>query len=177
VLILDGHAGIATGGVVHLEFMLNAEALHYRPRYGLNGTAAYSAGAGTYPKQQQHNAVGISWSPGDDPNAPPEKSASYYVTEQRCLTIYKDAGIVAANPNAQANLYGVCDELVASRISGPLTTSSFIGAVARLGSLFSPSGTFATSFAGRRDGASEGRDIEFVDSCTCYRYVGSRFRI
>ena len=182
VMILDGHAGIATGGVVHLEFMLNAEALHYRPRYGLNGTAAYSAGAGTYPKAQQHGAVGISWSPSDDPDASPDTHAGYYMAQKRCLTIFRDAGIVATNPNAEANLYGTCDELffmqlVASRVSGSLTTSSFIGSVARLGSLFPPADTFATSFAGRRDGASEGRDIEFVDSCTCYRYVGGRFAI
>jgi predicted small secreted protein len=182
VLILDGHAGIATGGVVHLEFMLNAETLHYRPRYGLNETAAYSAGAGTYPKQQQHNAVGVAWSPGADGSSNPDPGSPWANARVRCIKIFQDAGINASTDNADANLIGICDEIffmqvVASRVSGPLSTASFINSVARLGSAYQTAGTYATSFAGRRDGASRGRTVHFVDSCTCYQYVGPFFQV
>ena len=182
VLILDGHAGIATGGVVHLEFMLNAETLHYRPRYGLNETAAYSAGATTYPKAQQHNAVGVSWSPGADGSSNPDPGSPWANARVRCIKIFQDAGINASTDNADANLIGICDELffmqlTASRVSGALSTASFINAVARLGSGFQPAGTYATSYTGRRDGASRSRTVRFVDSCTCYQYTGSFFAI
>src|SRR3954452_22480392 len=182
VLILDGHAGIATGGVVHLEFMLNAEGLHYRPRYGLNETAAYSAGATTYPKAQQHGAVGIAWGPGADGSTNPDPGTPYATARARCMKIMSDGGIDASNPNADANLVGVCDELffmqqVGSHISGAISTASFINGVARLGTSYQPAGTYATSFVGRRDGASQARNVAFDDGCTCYRYVSGRYGI
>jgi hypothetical protein len=182
VLLLDGAAGISGGGLLHLEFMLNAEALHYRPKYGLNGTSFFSNESATYPKAQQHGAVGVGWRPSSDQAPADDPPSRYSPPRKRCLQIFSDAGLAANSTDSAANQIRSCDQLfflqlVASRVSGSLSTSSFMAAVARLGTTFGPAGTFATSFAGRRDGAAEGQNLVFVDSCTCYRYVGSRFRI
>ena len=182
VLLLDGAAGISGGGLLHLEFMLNAEALHYRPIYGLNGTSLFSNESATYPKAQQHGALGVGWRPSSD-QAPADDPPSHYSAPRKhCLEIFAQADLAATSTDSAANQIRACDQLfflqlVASRVSGPLSTSAFMNAVAHLGSSFAPAGTFATSFAGRRDGAAQGQNLVFVDSCTCYRYVGTRFGI
>lgn len=181
VLLFDGASGINSGGILVLEWMQQAQAQHYNPRYGLNSTSGFNGLAGDLPPQQMAGSVGISW------ELPLDESSSDFSPSQLppagrlCLQIMRNAGQTASGNNALALQLAICDEYffiaqVLDSIGGALNQGTVMSAIDALGTRYSSDVSFGTDFsATRHDGVYLVRDMAFEGSCGCYRYTSAPY--
>jgi hypothetical protein len=170
VLALDD--GIATA-----LFMRAAEAVRYRPLYGLNSTMAPAALAGEVPQAQLEGAFGVGFAPLLDVTAGHEPEASQ--TRRRCDDIYREAH-VDEGPRTVAGQYtaiATCDAILTVRAAleraRQKTASALPAALAALGAHQPPALALARSLTPtRHDGALSVRPLRFDDSCACLEYAG-----
>jgi hypothetical protein len=158
--------------------MIAADEQNYRPRYGLSSLEAPPVIVQNLsePNSQLHGAMGAGWAPFMDVNKA-NFDAAARAPGQRCLDVLRKAGIVPGDNNATILALPSCDgPLFAAKALTQLVNASadtrLLDVVARLGSSYRASGTYATSFtATKHDGASAYRDFAYFDACSCFRYT------
>jgi hypothetical protein len=179
VVILDGVIGVCGGGCLVLEWMQQANSQRYTPRYGLNSTSGLSGSAPTFPAEQMIGSVGVGWIPTYDLTAADYPASKLPALGKLCLRIMRDAGIDTSDIHTQL---AVCDQLffvqqVLGKISGPLNQATALAAINAVGSSFLPAETFGAYLSSsRHDGMSHVANVIFVESCTCYRYIGTPYQ-
>jgi len=178
VLLMDGAAGIQSGGILTLEFMTQAQSQGWTPSYGLNSGNGLTALAGDVPPTQLHNSLAVGWEPAYDESAADDPDSHANAARKRCVAIMAKAGLPANNRNALAVQLDTCDQfwflqkVIEVGGDAALTQAGFLRSIALLGSSYQSPLTFSTMFAaGRRDGVREVRNAKFVDGCTCFRYT------
>jgi hypothetical protein len=128
--------------------------------------------------------MGYGWVPladvnyADDPTNGPYSNAS----RQHCVKLMRDHGQAVTDTITERQVVEACDSLyflaAALQRGGEPTRDGFLRGVTALAGSFVAGETFATYFSpSRHDGVAEGRPFGYVASCTCFRYIGSRFRI
>ena len=183
VMLLDGPVGVCGGGCLGFEFLNRAKAQHYQPRYGFNDNnlPVDSLDAGLYPPDQLRGSIAVVW--GDDVKS---KDAGWREnsTRARCETLMRQHGVDMSNINARAAAIEACDEMwflqavVAKLGPTPLTADAFIAGVNALGDSFASPSSYGIHLSSQQhDGIGAVRTIEFVDSCTCYRYTSDPYRV
>jgi hypothetical protein len=168
---------IATDGGALLGFMLAAEDQTYRPRYGLSSflTPAVLM-EGTAPPRQLVGAIGVGWSASvdvDDANDPGPSGPG----ETECAGIFKKAGLDFTGKRlAEAVAFAFCDglRLIVSAaidgkgLAGPQVAQGMQAAGPALSSAFG----FGNGLGpGRYYLPGAVRDVAYVESCTCFRYL------
>jgi hypothetical protein len=170
VLMLDD-------GVAAPLFMRAAEALRYRPRYGLNSTMAPAALLGSVARAQLAGATGAGFAPlldvstGQEPDAP--------ASRRRCDAIYEAAGVDPGPPTVAGRYTAIatCSALLAVR--GALeraqekTATALPPALESLGADQSSALALAGGLsAARHDGARSVRPLRYDAGCACLKYDG-----
>jgi ABC-type branched-subunit amino acid transport system substrate-binding protein len=168
-LVMFGDANLT------LQFMIEAGAQGYRPRYGLSTYNAPQLLA-TNQGANLQRAVGVGFEPSLDVNKAEEPPPS--PPDALCRKIMADAGEPAEDSRFElAQAVHTCEGLfllktVLDRV-GSVRPDTFLPGLESLGTSYQPALTFATRFGvGRHDGASQYRPLAFDSSCACFRYAG-----
>ena len=175
-----------SNGGLSLFFSRNAENQHYRPRYGINTTAAFEVLVnGSTPlmaKEQARGAVGFGWVPIFDLSAERNPDNGPYSSDsrRRCLKVYKDHDISYSDPNAQGIALGYCNKLfllrqVLNTTPRLINATTFVRAIDRVGATFQAAGGLGSFLApGRHDSAYKYHHWRWFDDCECMHYDGPR---
>jgi hypothetical protein len=183
VLLLDGSAGVQTGGILTLFFMTGAQSQAYNPRYGLNSANGLTALAGDIPAQQLAGALAIGWEPTYDESSADDPDSHSTPTRKLCLSMLAAGGVNSSNRNDETIELDICDMLlflktVLERAGASVTAASFKATVDSLGGAYTSPLTFTTRFgSSRHDGVAAVRSAAFVDSCDCFRYTGPAYSL
>lgn len=179
VLLVDGVAG-AGSGLLTLEFVLNAEAQHFRPRYGVNSYNALSVIVPSVPKGAFERALGVGWLPTADLFAADDPEAKASPARRRCMGLMAARGITFDNRAAQDTALGACDSvwyLVEGVREGRLASRDTVtsGLVAAGEGHASPLTSRSWVTAARHDGVVQARHLAYVSSCSCFRYASAPY--
>jgi len=185
VMILDGPAGVCGGSCLTLEFLQQARAQHYYPRYGFNNTnwPQSNYDAGLFPADELRRSVEVGWV---DLSSIYDKGWHTNAGRERCFAIMRKHGVTSDNTTGQSVILSACDDLwfyqyIGNRMRAagqPLIAQNFIATVDRLGSSFHSDVTYGTFLsATHHDGLAGARTMKFLDSCTCYRYTSKPYRV
>lgn len=183
VLLLDGNAGVQTGGILTLFFMTGAQSQAYTPKYGLNSANGLTALAGDIPAQQLAGAMAIGWEPTYDESSADDPDSHANPTRKLCLEMLARGGVTSSNRNDETIELDICDMLlflktVVERTGASVTPASFIATADKVGGGYPSPLTFATQFSpSQHDGVAKVRPAVFVDSCDCFRYTGPAYAI
>ena len=184
VIIAGGASGLCGLACMETVWMRRAESQSYRPRYGLNDnnypTAAYDQGL--YPAAQLREAVAVGWT---DLNKASDEGWRVNQTRERCFALMRKHGVPMENANQENDARQACDELsflgtiINGKLNGvPRVNDAFIAAVNGLGTSFASAAAYGTHFsATRHDGIAAARNIKFLASCDCWRFVTKPYRV
>lgn len=184
VIIAAGASGLCGLACMETVWMRRAESQNYRPRYGLNDnnlpTAAYDQGL--YPAEQLRDAVAVAWL---DLNKAADEGTRVNQTRERCFALMRRHDVPMENVNQEDAARSACDELsflqtiINGRLNGvPRVNDQFMAAVNSLGTSFSSASAYGTHFSPvRHDGIAAARNIKFLASCDCWRYVTDPYRV
>lgn len=176
---------LSTAGGAEYYFMNAAERQDYHPRYGMNGGSGNTIIAdalGGDARSQLHGALSSGWIPVADTHAADDPDAQN-PARKLCFSIMRKNGVEMTSRVAEWRALGFCDAiwfLAAALDLNPsaINQSEFLRDVDRLGGSFNPAGVFATAVSSSRlDGAGAVADMEFVDSCECFRYTSKPYRV
>ena len=184
VILAGGASGLCGLACMETVWMRRAESQNYRPRYGLNDnnlpTAAYDQGL--YPAEQLRASVAVAWL---DLNKAADEGTRVNQTRERCFALMRKHGVPMNNVNQEDAARSACDELsflqtiINGKLNGvPRVNDAFIAAVNGLGTSFASASAYGTHFsATRHDGIAAARNIKFLASCDCWRYVTDPYRV
>lgn len=181
VLLFDGPAGVNSDGVLVIEWMHQANAEQYYPRYGLNTTSGFSGLSQDLPAKELANSIGVGWYPSIDLSSGDYNALPKPGGVKACLQIMSAAGQAPQNSNQESVELGVCDEflflqMAFSRVTGPLNQQSALAAIDSIGSGFQDLTTIGTEFsAAQHDGATLVRNATYYSNCNCYRYTSGAY--
>lgn len=180
VMILDGPAGIAGGGLITLLFLQSAESQAYRPRYGFNTTNAQTNSTRSeVPEAQLEKSVGVTWSNYADET---DQGIRPNPQRRRCLRLLSSSGVDVSNGTARELAINACSDLwfleAAVEAGGQtLSIPRVMAGVDRLRGRFRSPASFGNQFSrDHRDGAALARNFVNDSGCGCYRYPGAVYR-
>lgn len=161
------------GGAYVSLFSTAAEAVGYRPRYGLRTDNTPAITQRTVNYNQLRGAVSIGWAPIYDVDL--GRVPKGFAGADRCLAIMKTAGQSMTSADARGVAFSYCDGLflidAALEQGVDLTTQGFQQGIERLGSSFPSAITGPSTFGpGRHDAPSEYRISDYNDGCRCFVY-------
>ena len=183
VMLLDGPVGVCAGGCLGLEFLQRAKAQHYQPRYGMNenNLPIEALDAGFYPPDQLRGTIAVLWGDG---NKSQDAGWRTNAARDRCEKIMREHGVEMGDVNSHGAAIEACEEMwfllavVAKLGTAPLTVDNFMAGVNALGGSYGPVSAYGTHFSPtQHDGISAARNVEFVDSCTCFRYTSDPYSV
>lgn len=175
VMFLDAGAGLA------FFFMQNASTQGYHPRYGLEtGSNPSFIEQQGFAKDQLPGSVGVGWRPAADvamsviPDSPARKL---------CRQIMATAGLAATAENDLMVQYDMCssffflrDAINAAGVPNALTIRSALGRLAEAPD--ASANSMGDGYAPTKPwGAQYYQRLQFVTTCSCFRYVGARSRV
>ena len=182
VMILDGTSGACAGNCISLEWLQQAEAQRFHPRYGFNDTTAarYIEEQGLAPEAQMQRSMSVTWISLDntyDVGWHPNQ------TRERCYKLMRERGVDMENANQQGAALGACETFwflqdVIGRIRGPLTQEALLASINSVGYSFTSTISWYT-FIGpsRHDGFAGVRIIAFDDANGRYKYLTTPYRV
>lgn len=159
-----------------LYMMTAAETQGYRPAYAM--VSSQGPGAlleGTAPANQLKNAAGIGWQPYLDIGKG-TKPGPVSPRETLCFALMKQGGQAATSALIKGFQAQVCDllfylkDLTDRRPDIPRDVMT--SGREALGSSFVSPSTYRVDVTKRTDGMAGYRPLAFLDSCTCFQYVG-----
>jgi hypothetical protein len=159
-----------------LQFMQNAESQRYRPRYAAWGFMSPGVLQTQVPAVQLRGALGAGFRPGTDvaaSSSPGDLSAA----GPRCRAIFRTAGLTYERYSlAETIAFTYCDMFrlmaAAATEAATFTAVALRRAFDTVGSAFESATVFRNAFSSTRSDASGAvRDLGFVDSCQCFRYL------
>jgi hypothetical protein len=185
VLLADGPAGIFKGGGISIEWLKRSESQQYYPRYGFNDSnlPIELQGLHVLSNRQAHRSVYVNWS-----DLGPAYEGGYHqnTEQQQCLKIMRKHGIDVSNTNSKGAAVLACTDMWFLQDVGvemdalnlSLTADNFISAVDHLGYRYLSPGSYATYFgAQQHDGVAGVRHGTFADSCSCYKWIGTVYKV
>jgi hypothetical protein len=183
VMLLDGPAGLCGGACLGTLFMRRAEQQTYRPRYGFNtnNIAKEGLNQGLYPQEQLAGSVAVEWGDWDE-----TYDTGWRVNRARetCFDLMRKHSVPLENINQRLVARTACEQLwfmiaVVDKMQGAtLNASNFTAGVEAIGSSFqSPQTYFVHLSASQHDGVAAVRNMEFAQSCDCFRWVSDPHRI
>ena len=182
VLILDGPAGACGGGCITLEWLQQSQAQQFFPQYGLNDSSSARGlyEQGLLPERQLRRSLSVGWTTLDT-----TYDAGWQTNQvrERCLALMRQNDIEVTNLNQQLTVLSACSELwflqaTVNRIRGPLTQESFLASINTLAYGWLSPGSYYSYFGpGRHDGAAGIRVQRFEESCSCFRYLSTPYRV
>lgn len=164
-------------GILALTFMLAAESQSYRPRYGLTTYSLPAALlAGSSPKDQLTNSLGVGWSSYADVAAGQDPPATR--ARAGCLDAGRRAGQNITSRTVALFLTGYCDALaVLARqvaLAGSLDPAALSAGLDNIGTSVVAAGPLSMRFTrGHHDGVGALRDLRWDAPCGCFRYSGA----
>lgn len=184
VLLLDGSTPLCRGACLGTLFLRRAESQAYRPRYGFNpGNAAAAAQeAGLYPTEQLPRSIAVEWTDADEAA---DEGWRLNKARERCYAIMRKHDVPVGNANEQADARTACQTLwflqmvIDVKMPGNvINADAFIAGVNALGWGFVSPTAYAVHFSPtQHDGIAAARNMKFVTSCDCYRYVTDPYRV
>lgn len=164
-----------------VQFLIQADAQGYRPRYGLSSyTAPQTLLQTTAPPQQLVGALGVGFGPPldvDQQRQPPGAQPG----EPKCVELLKKRNLnYDGRRFAQAVAYAICDgfwllELGATR-GGGLNAPSLSAGIDTIGAQFATAFAFRSGLGrGTRAVPGGGRDLQWLPSCSCFRYASGTY--
>jgi hypothetical protein len=187
VMIMEG------GGAIALFFMRSAERQQYRPRYGLHsgsgGTAVaalLAPGGEQEARNQLEDSVMVGWTPTIDVRPEDMPSWASPSSQKLCYKQMRKGGVKMDSQNAKAQALGICDHVWSIQASldathaaynGVLNQETWYRAIGRIGSLQLTHGMGFQVSPSNRDGLELATEAKFINSCTCFKYVGKRFQV
>lgn len=178
VILFDGASGEASGGILTLEWMDQAQSQQYFPRYGLNTGGGFNALGSELPTKQKVNSIGASWIPSLDEGGQFSPSST---KQKLCLQIMRNAGQPTDNADAVSVELGICDEVfflqqTLNRVKGAINQQSVLAAINSTGTGYTSLLNFGDDFApSRHDGPDLIRNMSFQTSCSCFKYTTSPY--
>ncbi|HJP65380.1 MAG TPA: hypothetical protein VKA30_03650, partial [Actinomycetota bacterium] len=159
-----------------------ANSQRYFPRHGFNDTnsAKELDELGLMPEKEAHRSLSVGWT---DLDASYETGWHPNPQRVRCVKLMKDHGIDTTDPNALAAALDACDnlwfiQLVMNRMTGTISVDGFVNVVNTLRYEYLSTLSFATYFsASRHDGVAGVRIMNFVDSCSCYKFLTTPYKV
>ena len=177
VIIQDGSAGVWAGDGLTLEWMDQAKSQGYYPRYGQNGYN--NPGTTLNPSDQQNKALSINQIDYD-----PSYDTGWHANSARtsCFQIQARAGfpVSASNPEDEVTASFTCDYIfflqrVVNGLS-QITADAFMSQAQTVGTAFSTAEVYGSKLvSGRRDGADEVRNAQYLSSCSCLKFQGAPY--
>jgi hypothetical protein len=184
VLLLDGNTPLCRGACLGTLFLRRAESQSYRPRYGFNPGNAPAAAqeAGLYPTEQLPRSISVEWTDADEAA---DEGWRLNKARERCYAIMRKHNVPLSNGNEQADARTACQTLwflqsvIDVKMPGNVINSdAFIAGVNALGWAFPSPTAYAVHFSPtQHDGIAAARNMKFVTSCDCYRYVTDPYRV
>lgn len=169
VLFIDPNGSLA------LLFASSADSQRYYPRFGMTSIQKPSAQQGTAPSKSLAGALGVGWNQllDVDQAGDPGSNTAF----KRCKAIFDKARVDTSKRSASAILAGICDGAFslqsAWQASGQLSTAGYFAGLAKVGSRFESTMTFASNPAiPTHSGALAVRNFAWDAPCTCFRYRG-----
>lgn len=164
-------------------FMQTYESQHYRPRYGINSSNAPSLFLeGTSPAGQLVGSMGVGVTPTIDVFASRDPGVKAVPGMAICDEVYKKAKVSypADQRYAHTNAYGMCDAfrllVSAAQSGGGLSGELIKNGLGLVGGKVAPAMTFNNGFTGLDRGLpGAGRDLQYVTSCSCYKYTSGTY--
>ncbi len=184
VMILDGPSGLCAGACLGFEFLNRAKSQNYYPRYGFNDFNQPVVGqrSGLYPNDQLRRSVNVSWNDSDK-----SYDEGWKLNKRRelCYKIMRKHSVPMENTNQQFAARQACEQMWFLRtiiddvMAGfPLGADNFIAGVNKLGWGFSSPSRYAVHYSPtQHDGTAAARNMRFVNSCDCYKYVTDPYRV
>ena len=177
VIVQDGAAGVWAGDGLTLEWMDQAKSQGYYPRYGENGYN--NPGTTLNPSDEQNNLLAVNQSDYDA-----SYDAGYHANAARdfCFQLQAQAGypVTSSNANDEVTAASACDYIfflqrVVNGLS-TITADGFIAQAQTLGTSFPNTVVYGSKFqSGRRDGADELRNLTYLSSCSCLKFMGAPY--
>jgi hypothetical protein len=169
VMILD------RGGNIAFFFMDRAQSQDYHPRYGLGGASGNTSLVsllGPNASSQLNGVTSNGWMPAMD-LAPSDYHPG--PAAQQCLKVTSASGAgysLSVAENICAALYSF---KAAVEAGGPVVNAgNFIAGINKLGTGFAAPDTLGDNFSqSEHDAAAAVGDMNYVGSCSCFRYVGA----
>jgi hypothetical protein len=185
VLLLDGPAGVCGGACITIEWLKRAESQQYYPRYGFNDTnsAIELQKLNILSARQAQGSIYINWT---DAGPDYETGLTPNPQLQACFKIMRKNGIDMSNANSKGAAIGACTTMwflqtVALKMAAlnlPLSSANFIAAVNQLRYGYSSPSAYANYFSAQQhDGAAGVRHARFVNSCSCYKWIGTIYKV
>ncbi|MDP9101191.1 MAG: hypothetical protein M3N21_03470 [Actinomycetota bacterium] len=170
--------GVSEAGPT-LLFAEDAESQNYHPMYLVTSLAQVAALGSHIPAAQAANIHVFGWLATQDvgPSDYPKANAS----QARCLDLLRSQGLVPSSATDFYGAFSMCEAfflyqqgLIAT--GGDSTGTHLIGALDQLGTSFLSSTNYGggSHYArGVPDAVLEQRPLDFVSSCSCWRYVAA----
>ena len=173
----------ASEGITHVFgastfFLQDAENQGYRPRYAYNPGLG-ELGVENSPKAQLNGLMTVGWAPTNDVN--PENGPPQTPVEKHCQDLMRKVGVTSTARTDLKTIYALCDVFFSFAAALPAGASPTPAGLRQgfeaLGTRFQPALTFAARFGvGRHAAVDEVRDMAYVNSCNCLKYMSSRDR-
>ena len=184
VLLLDGNTPLCRGACLGTLFLRRAESQAYRPRYGFNpgNSPAAAQEAGLYPSEQLRRSISVEWTDADEAA---DEGWRLNKARERCYEIMRKHNVPLGNANEQADARSACQTLwflqmvINVKMPGDvINADAFIQGVNALGWGFASPTSYAVHFSPtQHDGIAAARNMKYVTSCECYRYVTDPYRV
>ena len=181
---------IDAGAQLAFFFMQAAQRQLYAPRYGLTSASGLTAladllasgGNTADAREQLHDSVAVGWVPTIDVRPADAPSWANPKSKAICYKQMREGGIEMDSANARGLAEGVCDSVWAIQATleaaGPvLNQETWYQGLSKIGALQLTGGMGFRVSATRRDAIEYAIRAKFIDACTCFRYVGQRFRV
>lgn len=177
VIIQDGPAGVFSGTGLTLEWMTQAKAQVYKPRYGAN--TLNNLGAVFLPSDQEANALVVSQADYDPMYDAPGMTNP---ARSQCFSVMKAAGLPVDRSNAQdqVNAITACDRLnllkIALTLGGAPTDFAFMKGIDATGITYQPAGVFSAKLGpDQHDAGDKIRNGHFETPCDCVKLDGAPY--
>lgn len=186
VMFMDAGAALAS------FFMQSAERQQYRPRYGLTSTSGGTAladllasGSQQDARNQLEGAVMVGWFPTLDVRAEDAPAWANPRSKKICYKQMREGGVEMDSANARALAEGVYDNVwtvqatldTTQKAAGALNQRTWYQSLGKVGALALTGGVGFQISPNNRDAIELAIRAKFVSKCTCFRYMGERFRV
>jgi ABC-type branched-subunit amino acid transport system substrate-binding protein len=176
VFIADGPAGIFRGGGLTLQFLDQAKAQQYFPRYGFNTNNA--PGDSALPADEQSGMLAVD---ANDLQASNDEGIAPNPQRLRCYALMNKKGYKTTDAKATGLLaLEACEvawfsEAIFTHSRGT-TLSEVIAGGESLGTFYRSPYAFGTRLGpGRHDGLRFFRNSRFDDACACMKYTSKPY--